>query len=66
MDSDKVLIMEAGTVMEFDHPYNLLQNSNGYFSKLVSQTGHGGAQRLYDIAEKSYMKKRQVIGCSVK
>ena len=35
MDYDKVLIMDQGRVVEFDKPDVLLQNDNGYFSRLV-------------------------------
>ncbi|XP_044727747.1 ATP-binding cassette sub-family C member 4-like [Chrysoperla carnea] len=39
MDSDKVLVMDAGQMVEFDHPCKLLQNENGFFYKLVQETG---------------------------
>lgn len=39
MDSDKVLVMDAGTVKEFDQPYKLLQNPDGIFYGMVQQTG---------------------------
>ena len=35
MDYDKVLVMEQGRVVEFDKPEILLQNKNGFFSRLV-------------------------------
>lgn len=38
MDSDKVLVMDAGTVVEFDHPDNLLGNKDGYFYKMANET----------------------------
>ncbi|KAJ8979912.1 hypothetical protein NQ317_005348 [Molorchus minor] len=39
MDSDKVMVMSAGSMLEFDHPYVLLQNSDGHLYQLVQQTG---------------------------
>jgi ATP-binding cassette subfamily C (CFTR/MRP) protein 4 len=33
MDSDEILVMDSGQIVEFDHPYNLLQNSNVFFYK---------------------------------
>jgi len=39
MDSDRVLVMDAGTMVEFDHPHNLLINENGFFYRMVEQTG---------------------------
>ena len=35
MDYDKGLVMEQGRVVEFDKPELLLQNKNGYFTRLV-------------------------------
>ncbi|CAG9840910.1 unnamed protein product [Diabrotica balteata] len=57
MDSDKVLVMDAGRVVEFDHPYNLLQNKNGVFYSLVMQTGKAAARTLMAIAEENKTMK---------
>lgn len=54
MDSDKVLVMDAGTMVEFDHPYKLLQNPKGVFYGMVSQTGIVMADSLTKCAKKSY------------
>ncbi|XP_050518318.1 probable multidrug resistance-associated protein lethal(2)03659 isoform X1 [Diabrotica virgifera virgifera] len=53
MDSDKVLVMDAGRVVEFDHPHTLLQNQNGVFYSLVMQTGKATARTLMAIAEEN-------------
>eukprot|EP00250_Pteridium_aquilinum_P020540 c24855_g1_i1 orf=298-4842(-) len=37
MDADRVLVMEAGRVKEFDSPSTLLSNSSTLFSSLVSE-----------------------------
>lgn len=37
-DSDRILVMDAGRVIEFDAPGKLLE-TGGYFSKLVEETG---------------------------
>lgn len=37
MDADKILVMDDGLLVEFDHPNSLLKNNNGYFYKLVEQ-----------------------------
>lgn len=50
MDSDRVLVMDAGTMVEFDHPHNLLQNENGFFYKMVEQTGRATAESLHNMA----------------
>lgn len=50
MDSDKVLVMDAGEMVEFDHPHNLLQNNNGFLYKMVEQTGQATADLLHGVA----------------
>lgn len=52
MDSDKVLVMQAGTMVEFDHPHELLQNENSCFSQMVAQTGSVMAETLKSMARK--------------
>ncbi|XP_032455220.1 multidrug resistance-associated protein 4 [Nasonia vitripennis] len=56
MDSDKVLVMDSGQAVEFDHPHNLLQQNDGYFSKMVQQTGNSMVQHLKAIAEQAFKK----------
>lgn len=57
MDSDKILVMSAGQVEEFDHPYNLLQKEEGILKKLVNDTGKNTARTLENIAEQNYLQK---------
>ncbi|XP_044727746.1 ATP-binding cassette sub-family C member 4-like [Chrysoperla carnea] len=38
MDSDKVLVMDAGQMVDFDHPRKLLENKNGIFYKLYQES----------------------------
>ncbi|XP_046989232.1 ATP-binding cassette sub-family C member 4-like isoform X1 [Schistocerca americana] len=54
IDSDKVLVMDAGRMVEFDHPHVLLQNEEGYFYKMVQQTGPSMAEQLRRAAEECY------------
>ena len=44
MDYDKVLVMDQGRVVEFDKPEALLQNENGYFSRLVQTQSMNASQ----------------------
>lgn len=55
MSSDRVLVMDAGSAVEFDHAHCLLQNSNGFLTKLVEETSD--AQLLKELAKSSYEKK---------
>ncbi|XP_022166683.1 probable multidrug resistance-associated protein lethal(2)03659 [Myzus persicae] len=54
MDSDKILVIDAGTVVEFDHPYNLLKNKGGFLYQMVERTGQGNAQSLHSLAYENY------------
>nr|CAH7729854.1 unnamed protein product [Callosobruchus chinensis] len=56
MDSDKVLVMDAGTMREFGHPYTLLQNPKGIFFGMVEQTGRAMADALFRVAKESHSK----------
>jgi ATP-binding cassette subfamily C (CFTR/MRP) protein 4 len=60
MDSDKVLVMESGSMVEFDHPHVLLQNSMSKFSKMVAESGKSMAEQLKKVARSSYQKKHTV------
>ncbi|XP_057665405.1 ATP-binding cassette subfamily C member 4-like isoform X2 [Diorhabda carinulata] len=54
MDSDKVLVMDAGEAVEFDHPHILLQNQDGYFNKMVREMGPEMETMLRSIAKTNY------------
>lgn len=38
MDSDRIMVIDNGKLVEFDRPSELLKNKNGYFYSLVLQT----------------------------
>lgn len=59
MDSDKLLVMNAGKVEEFDHPYLLLKKENGILRNLVNDTGANVSKTLENIAQQNYLKKSQ-------
>lgn len=54
MDSNKILVMNAGTMVEFNHPYILLQKDGGILKDMVETTGTSAAKNLRNIAEKSH------------
>ncbi|CAG2163513.1 unnamed protein product [Oppiella nova] len=56
IDSDRVLVLDAGRVIEFDRPYLLLQNNTGMFYKLVKQTGIAMASDLFRAAKEAFDK----------
>ncbi|XP_037030671.1 probable multidrug resistance-associated protein lethal(2)03659 [Bradysia coprophila] len=57
MDNDRILVIDAGNAVEFGHPYELLQRSDGHLRKLVDQTGTATADILMRIAAESFSKK---------
>lgn len=49
MDSDKLLVLDSGTIVEFDHPHNLLKNTNVLY-KMAEQTGRTNSDLLHSLA----------------
>jgi len=54
IESDRVLVMDAGKLVEFDEPVKLLENKDGIFRSLVDQTGPAGAQKLNEVAQAAH------------
>jgi ATP-binding cassette subfamily C (CFTR/MRP) protein 1 len=50
IDSDKLLVMDKGEVVEFDTPKKLIQRPNGVFASMVQGTGEQNANMLTNIA----------------
>ncbi|XP_049301233.1 uncharacterized protein LOC125774907 [Anopheles funestus] len=57
MDSDRVLVMDAGRAVEYAHPYELLQRSDGVLKRLVNEMEESTAQQLTTIAYQAYTKR---------
>ncbi|KAF5303186.1 hypothetical protein FQA39_LY10099 [Lamprigera yunnana] len=53
IDSDKVLVMDAGNIIEFDSPYTLLSNENSVFYSMVAQSGKGVDDYFLRVADDS-------------
>ncbi|CAG9863422.1 unnamed protein product [Phyllotreta striolata] len=60
MDSDRVLVMDAGEAMEFDQPYVLLQNPESFFSNMLKETGPVMEETLKNVARETYLKKNNL------
>jgi ATP-binding cassette subfamily C (CFTR/MRP) protein 4 len=54
MDSDRVLVMDAGYAKEYDIPFKLLQNPDGTFRNMVLATGIQESENLFAIAKNKY------------
>lgn len=52
IDSDRVLVMDAGRAIEFDKPHNLLVQENSIFRGMVEALGPQEFKRLSEIARK--------------
>ncbi|CAL5345398.1 unnamed protein product [Camellia sinensis] len=49
IDSDRILVLDAGQVMEYDAPEKLLLNEASGFSKMIQSTGAANAQYLHSL-----------------
>ncbi|KAH7839010.1 hypothetical protein Vadar_033687 [Vaccinium darrowii] len=49
IDSDQILVLDAGQVLEYDTPEKLLLNETSAFSKMVQSTGAANAQYLRSL-----------------
>lgn len=51
MDNDKVMVVDEGDIVEYGHPFELIQNKNGLFKHLLDETGPLTAAELTLIAK---------------
>ncbi len=59
MDSDRVMVLDAGRLVEFDSPHRLLARDASLFRGLVTQTGASTAEKLHEIAFVASLASRQ-------
>ncbi|XP_017890581.1 multidrug resistance-associated protein 4-like [Ceratina calcarata] len=60
IDSDRIIVMDAGRIVEFGCPYDLLRNeSTGIFSQMVKNMGTQMAESLREQAEAACSKHRK-------
>ncbi|OIW20357.1 hypothetical protein TanjilG_09517 [Lupinus angustifolius] len=50
IDSDRIILLDGGKVLEYDTPEELLSNEDSAFSKMVRSTGAANAQYLRGLA----------------
>lgn len=50
IDSDRILVMKTGRIIEFDAPNELLKNECGAFTKMVNALGYTYSEQLYSTA----------------
>lgn len=54
MDSDRILVMDAGSAKEFGLPHELLADADGMLRSIVDATGHQESESLKRIAEEKF------------
>lgn len=55
IDYDKILVMDAGEVKEYDHPYSLLLNKESLFYSMCERSGELDA--LIEMAKNAFVQK---------
>ncbi|KAE8352161.1 ATP-dependent bile acid permease [Aspergillus coremiiformis] len=58
IDYDKVLVLDHGRVMEYDHPWTLINRDDGLFRSMCDNSGN--METLMDGAKKAWEHKRLV------
>ena len=56
MDSDRILVLADGQVVEHGQPYELLCDKDGVLTELAEQTGAASKDRLLEIARTAYFQ----------
>ncbi|XP_076004890.1 ATP-binding cassette sub-family C member 4-like isoform X2 [Genypterus blacodes] len=59
IDSDRILVLDAGSIHAYDEPYTLLQDQAGIFYKMVQQTGKQEAVALLEAAKQAYKSRNR-------
>ncbi|XP_075154249.1 red dog mine [Haematobia irritans] len=59
MDCDRILVMDAGQVVELGHPFELLQKPGGFLRGMIDHTGLATASALFQAAEENYKRRMQ-------
>uniref|UniRef100_A0A8C5C177 Uncharacterized protein n=1 Tax=Gadus morhua TaxID=8049 RepID=A0A8C5C177_GADMO len=54
IDSDRIMVLDAGEIQAYDAPYTLLQDPEGIFYKMVQQTGQQEAEDLLTYENRSH------------
>ncbi|CAI2164969.1 18561_t:CDS:10 [Funneliformis geosporum] len=56
VDYDKILVLDDGRIVEFDHPYSLIQDPNSFFRSMCERSGE--FTELIEIAKAKYNSDR--------
>lgn len=61
IDMDKVLVLDAGRVVEYAEPFVLLSSRSGVFHGMVKETGEQFSSLLYMAAKRSFYAKKKLL-----
>jgi ATP-binding cassette subfamily C (CFTR/MRP) protein 1 len=61
IESDTVIVMEAGVLKERGSPHDLLNNRESMFSKLVDKTGEQAATALRQVARETLANRNRRV-----
>ncbi|XP_015127764.1 multidrug resistance-associated protein 4 [Diachasma alloeum] len=56
MDSDRILVMNHGEIVEYGYPRELLRKRGGYLTNMANETGIAMVNRLKAIAEETWKR----------
>lgn len=59
VDYDKVLVLDKGSIIEYDHPWNLMQKKDGQFRGMCETSGDWDV--LEKQAKKAYKAKHELV-----
>lgn len=57
MDSDRVIVLDAGRILEFDEPYELMKSESSNFTAMVQHTGPSMARQLWKLACQAHSQR---------
>ncbi|XP_041973565.1 ATP-binding cassette subfamily C member 4-like isoform X1 [Aricia agestis] len=58
-DSDRIIVMEAGQIVEFGDPHKLLQKEDGHFIRMVNELGSASEQSLRELAKAAFLERNK-------
>ena len=61
MDSDRIMLLSAGKIHEFDAPYLLLSNPKSLLSQMVRQMDKNEAEKLQRVAAEKYYQDGAIL-----
>lgn len=59
IESDRVMVMDQGNLLEFDEPIVLLETEGSSFRSLVEQTGVNSSAKLKALAKEASLQRKR-------